>query len=357
LQGYIIPANMLFDINLKMKILKTIFEYISISLFILIIIIILFAYNKNPYNIELSNWNAGINKTLAESFGEFFGGVIGTLLSFLSVLLLIYTIIKQNIERKKDLLKENFFRMLDYHNQNVSQLSVPDVYNDNNKSEHRRAFVQYKIQIHELLRLVKKMGHSKEDIPDIAYIIFYYGIDKEWLPFVEKKLSKYKQTLAGKILKKINCYKPQISNNKLSAIERVLKKKLKNKKDVVLKTIEYLKKNNTRLKLGRTNQTNLSVYFKNMYNAIKMVDDSSLFSKEEKQELIDIYKAQLSTPELYVILFHFISIFGTTKPYEKWKKYQETYKIFNDEDLSNEFFDGYTIEDCFKKISLTEKAD
>ncbi len=327
------------------------FKYISISLFILIIIIILFAYNKNPYNIELSNWNTGINKSLAESFGEFFGGVIGTLLSFLSVLLLIYTIIEQNIEKKKDLLKENFFRMLDYHNQNVSQLSVPDVYNDNNKSEHRRAFVQYKIQIHELLCLVKKIDEKylKKDIADIAYIIFYYGIDKEWLPFIEDKLSKYKETLAGKILNKINSYKLQISDKELSTIEKKLKKKLKNKKDIVSRTIEHLKKASTKLKLGRTNQTNLSIYFKNMYNAIKMVDDSSLLSKEEKQGLIDIYKAQLSTPELYVILFHFISRFGTTKPYEKWKKYQETYKIFNDEDLSNEFFDGYTIEDCFLK--------
>lgn len=339
--------------------LRILFLIVTILLLIIVIISVCFISYKDTYNFDLCFLGTKVDENLANSFGTFFGGFIGTLLSFLSVFILIYTTIDQYIGKKKDLLKENFFRMLDYHNQNVSQLSVPDVYNDNNKSEHRRAFVQYKIQIHELLCLVKKIDEKylKKDIADIAYIIFYYGIDKEWLPFIEDKLSKYKETLAGKILNKINSYKPQISDKELSTIEKKLKKKLKNKKDVVSRTIEHLKKASTKLKLGRTNQTNLSIYFKNMYNAIKMVDDSSLLSKEEKQGLIDIYKAQLSTPELYVILFHFISRFGTTKPYEKWEKYQETYKIFNDEDLSNEFFDGYTIEDCFKKISLTEKAD
>ena len=169
-----------------------------------------------------------------------------------------------------------------------------------------------------------KNNEKKIYAANLAYIIFYYGVDEkestEWDMFTKEKLANE------------SCPDELISN---------ILKKIRDNKHC----------------LGRTNQTSLSVYFKNMYNAIKMVDDSSLLSKEEKQGLIDIYKAQLSTPELYVILFHFISRFGTTKPYEKWKEYQDTYKIFNDEDLSNEFFDGYTIQDCFKKILLTEKAN
>ena len=329
--------------------LRILFLIVTILLLIIVIISVCFISYKDTYNFDLCFLGTKVDENLANSFGTFFGGFIGTLLSFLSVFILIYTTIDQYIGKKKDLLKENFFRMLDYHNQNVSQLSVPDVYDNNNKSEHRRVFVQYKIQIHLLSILIKEIldGFIKPDlnkynfqkdkrnnnennnerkiyVANLAYIIFYYGVDKkkdtEWDTFTKEKLSKE------------SCPDELITN-----------------------IIEKIREN--KHCLGRTNQTSLSVYFKNMYNAIKMVDDSSLLSKEEKQGLIDIYKAQLSTPELYVILFHFISRFGTTKPYEKWEKYQETYKIFNDEDLSNEFFDGYTIEDCFEKISLTEKAD
>lgn len=333
--------------------LRILFLIVTILLLIIVIISVCFISYKDTYNFDLCFLGTKVDENLANSFGTFFGGFIGTLLSFLSVFILIYTTIDQYIGKKKDLLKENFFRMLDYHNQNVSQLSVPDVYNDNNKSEHRRAFVQYKIQIHLLMKEIldgfietdlnkytfelisqnKRKIENKEKTENketeiykanLAYIIFYYGVDKkestEWDMFTKKKLASE------------SCPDELISN--------ILKRIREN---------EYC--------LIRTNQTSLSVYFKNMYNAIKMVDDSSLLSKEEKQGLIDIYKAQLSTPELYVILFHFISRFGTTKPYEKWKEYQDTYKILNDEDLSNEFFDGYTIQDCFKKILLTEKAN
>lgn len=302
------------------------FKYITIVIIALFLIIIFISihqiYLKNPYNIAISNYKLGIDKELASSFGEFFGGYIGTLLSFLSVILLIYTILEQNIEKKKEALKTNFFKMIDYHNQNVSQLIIPDIKNVSNKSENRRVFVQYKLQIHELLKILKEILQEKEEnriiIADISYVIFYYGIDieninSEWFNFTKKKLEKI-------YLSEKN----------------------------ILRIVDSIK--NRKLKLWRTNQTNLSVYFKNMYNAIKIVDEENLFSRYEKQELINIYKSQISTPELYVILFHFISRFGTTAPYEKWKKYQDTYGIFSQEDLDNDFFDGYVIDDCFKNI-------
>lgn len=302
------------------------FKYITIVIIALFLIIIPISihqiYLKNPYNIAISNYKLGIDKELASSFGEFFGGYIGTLLSFLSVILLIYTILEQNIEKKKEALKTNFFKMIDYHNQNVSQLIIPDIKNVSNKSENRRVFVQYKLQIHELLKILKEILQEKEEnriiIADISYVIFYYGIDieninSEWFNFTKKKLEKI-------YLSEKN----------------------------ILRIVDSIK--NRKLKLWRTNQTNLSVYFKNMYNAIKIVDEENLFSRYEKQELINIYKSQISTPELYVILFHFISRFGTAAPYEKWKKYQDTYGIFSQEDLDNDFFDGYVIDDCFKNI-------
>lgn len=56
-------------------------------------------------------------------------------------------------------LENHFFRMIDYHNQNVSQFNIPNI--DRRKadiSEARRAFVQFKIQIKRLLKIVQDIN-------------------------------------------------------------------------------------------------------------------------------------------------------------------------------------------------------
>lgn len=333
-----------------------------------------------------------IDAELASKFGDLFGGFVGTIFSFLSVLLLIYTIINQEKEYKeqkerynkenkeqqekyneqqkeynKNILRTNFFKMLDYHNQNVSQLSVPNINNENNKSEHRRAFVQYKIQIHRLLILIKDIvskdsnilkiqkekGEDNIAIADIAYTIFYYGIDTGWLPLIKKELERYKELSAEGLLEKIKSLKGNVSNEKT-----VSKNRRNCEKSNITNTNE--RKSNAGMKINRTNQTNLSVYFKNMYSAIKMVDESQILSQEEKEELINIYKAQLSNPELYVLLFYLISGFGKADYNKNWQKYQNTYKFFDTEreEIPADYFNIYSDEgqcilkysekDCFK---------
>ena len=217
-------------------ILSSIFGLIGITSFFFII------FNKS-YHFGVSNI---IDTELASEFGDFFGGLIGTIFSILSVFLLIYTILHQNRESQKSALETNFFRMIDYHNQNVNQLKVSNL--DSNKNdiyEGRRAFVQFKIQIHRLFEIVTQIVEEKEykltdkEIADIVYIVFYYGINGSWVSFIESKLERYKpfhKELANEIQNRIN--------------------------------------SNPDLKIGRTNQTNLSTYFRNMYNAIKLVDDS-----------------------------------------------------------------------------------
>lgn len=46
--------------------------------------------------------------------------------------------------------------------------------------------------------------------------------------------------------------------------------------------------------LGRTNQNYLSVYFRSMYNTIKIIDTTNLLAENEKIEYIKILRAQLS---------------------------------------------------------------
>jgi hypothetical protein len=265
-------------------------------------------FNKAYFNTSLS-----IDTDLASKFGDFFGGYIGTLFSILSVLLLIYSIFNQNIETKKNEIRNHFFKMVDYHNENVKQLNISHIDTEKDYlSEGRRAFVIFKIQIKRLLELVQEVNTAdnyqldKSSVIDIAYIIFYYGLDSKWIPFIQEKLKKYP-----------------------------------NHNDIIQKLLTKID-SNSKLKLGRTNQTSLSTYFRNMYNAIKLVDDNKFLSDTEKMDLIKIYRAQLSNPELYVLFFNLTSRFG-----KKWKdkEFVTTYKFIKN--IPKDYCDGYEPNDFF----------
>lgn len=300
-------------INILMnKITKWVFLFLSLIFGLIGIISFFFIIFNNSYHFNNTHT---IDPNLASQFGDFFGGFVGTIFSILSVFLLIYTILHQNRESNKAALETNFFRMVDYHNQNVNQLKIAhlDSTKPNDVSEGRRAFVQFKIQIHRLFEVInkivqdKKYSLTKEQIADIVYIIFYYGIDGSWVSFIETKLERYSpihKELANEIQSRINL--------------------------------------NPNLKIGRTNQTNLSTYFRNMYNAIKLVDQSKSLNKKEKRELINIYRAQLSNPELYVLFFNILSRFG-----KKWKenKYITTYEFLKN--IPHNYCDGYVSNDFF----------
>nr|WP_211835423.1 putative phage abortive infection protein [Porphyromonas levii] len=148
----------------------------------------------------------------------------------------------------------------------VNQLSVDQIDIDKNeRSDGRSAFVVFKIQIHELLKLIEeinlkeKWNLKKDQRLHIAYMIFYYGIDSSWLSFLQ-----------GKIKEDVD----------INILNKILEKIQENKK----------------LKLGRSNQTSLSSYFRNMYNLIKLVDNDKYLSKQEKKSLVTIYSLNCLTP-------------------------------------------------------------
>ncbi|OUS81582.1 putative phage abortive infection protein [Pseudomonas putida] len=147
---------------------------------------------------------------------------------------------------------------------------------------------------------------------DIAYMCFYYGQSDTWIDFISQKLSFHQSgsIIAGMMLSKV-----------------------KARED---------------LKLGRTNQTDLSSYFRNMYNAIKLVDNDKYLSESEKINLVKIYRAQLSNPELYILFFNLVSRFG-----KKWnaKGYIEKYELLTN--LPVAYCDGYDPKKYFN-ISFEE---
>lgn len=283
-------------------ILITILAVVGLVSFLFIV------FNKVYFNTTFA-----IDPELASKFGDFFGGYVGTLLSALSVLLIVYSLIIQNEENRKNEIRNHFFKMIDYHNENVKTLNISHIETEKDyKNEGRRAFVIYKIQIKRLLETIQeindklKLELSNRDKVDIAYIIFYYGLDRKWADFIKDKLTRYAQH-------------SQIIDEFLHKIE-----------------------SNSNLKIGRTNQTNLSAYFRNMYNAIKLVDTDKYLTAVEKKDLINIYRAQLSNPELYVLFFNLVSRFG-----KKWIDNGFITKYTFIKNIPNGYCDGYNPKEFF----------
>lgn len=286
-----------------------ILKYLSIAFgSITIILCFCILFHKAYFNTSFE-----IDPNLASQFGDFFGGLIGTFFSILSIILLIYTIVNQSLESRKSAITNNFFKMIDYHNHNVEQINIPNIDTTKKEKEQgRRAFVIYKIQIKRLIQTVRDINQqndlhlSSDDIIDISYIIFYYGLSPTWSSFIQDKLNRYEcnEIIVQKLLEKIE--------------------------------------NNKELKIGRTNQTALSAYFRNMYNAIKLVDNAKELSKTEKEELIKIYRAQLSNPELYVLFFNITSRFG-----KKWKDNKYITKYHFLKNIPKDYLDGYNPKNYF----------
>ena len=275
-----------------------------VSFFLFLFVI----FNDVYYNTSLN-----ISPELASKFGNFFGGFIGTMFTITSTLLILVTLITQNIENKKSQTGNNFFKMLDYHNENVRQLNISHIKPEKTEEiRGRRAFVIFKLQIKELFKVVNEtnskleLGLSKAEIADIVYVSLFYGIDDEWKEFSNELFVGYVDH------------------------ENIVKQLIEHKK-------------NHEWYIGRTNQTSLSSYYRNIYNAIKLIDDDKYLNIKEKEEYVKILRAQLSNPELYVLYFNTMSRFG-----EKWKdkKYIKKYKLMDN--IPDKYLDGYGLKDLYK---------
>lgn len=211
--------------------------------------------------------------------------------------------------------------MIDFHNENVKNYKIKNIDNENkeNFEEGRKSFVIMKIQLKRLLEVVSEINFEyslslrEAEKIDIAYICFYYGQGNSWIDFIKEKFKFYE------------------------------------KGDLIAEKMMQHTSNVKKYALHRSNQTGLSCYFRNMFNAIKLIDEDKFLSKKEKKELMKIYRAQLSNPELYIIFFNLVSRFG-----KKWvdNNYVEKYDILRN--LPKMYCDGY---DPSKYFSIRYEDD
>jgi hypothetical protein len=265
-----------------------------------------------------------IDLDIGEKAGAFIAGFVGTCFGISGTAIIISTFLSQYIQNLKNQVENVFFKYIDLYYENINQINIKNY--DKEKSgineTGRSAFISMKLQLYELLQLINKFNKKIDiDLPDdfvidFAYMIFYYGFNYQWFKFIKDKFRG---------IDNIDNYLFQFSIE----IDNVGNKKL-----------------------GNTNQTFISSYMRNIYNAIKFIDTSNVLSIDEKKNYIRILRSQLSNPELYILYFNIRSRFGV-----KWiaNDYIKKYQLFTNipEDYCQEYdhkkyfpnVDGFSYED------------
>lgn len=244
-------------------------------------------------------------------------GIYNAFFSFLAFIILIVTLIMQMRDAKKRQLIDSFFKMVDLHSAHLERLTTfPIMEKEDFKEIHgEKAFVQFKIQIECLLESIRSINEelqlnlTQADIADIAYVCFYFGVDERWKENLKAQLSAYE------------------SRDKL--VEYIINEVRRNKN----------------YRLGRVNQNSLSCYYRTMYNAIRMIDESTLLSKNEKYHFVKILRSQLSNAELYVLFFNLLSRFGAT-----WKEQELVTRYNLVQNIPEGYCSGYDPKDFFPNI-------
>lgn len=285
-------------------------------------------FNKAYFN---TSWE--IDTKLAADFGSFVGGFVGTIFSLTGTLVVAYTFEKQfrrtnemfeeqNKQNRKSEATNNFFKMIDFQNSIVGQMELPNIRND--KERGRKVFVTSKEQINEILDLYSRhKGGAKDktgftiydlndnELFDFAYTLFYYGFPDM---FSDSSARDHRSNIISTLRE---------AGYSESRIERYLITMNFQICDYGYKT-DY--KPIREWLINRVNQPYLSSYFQNLYGAINLVDSNSDFEKSEKENLINILRAQLSTPELYILDIHSRSKISEVAG-EDWSTYIGKYDL------------------------------
>lgn len=191
--------------------------------------------------------------------------------------------------------ESNYFQLLNLHRENVLEMHYRDV-------DSRYVFLKMMGQLFEVFeRLDQKFDFQKElsnqDLINIGYIIFYYGLEEE-----------VEDVLKTKFLKKY----PQRFERLYDTINDLRQRPNPNEK---YKQYKFY---------YNGHQSRLGHYFRHLYKTISFVDQNDFLIDQQKMNYIDIIKAQLSNHEQSILFFFAISDLGT-----QWKQTNDLITKYN----------------------------
>lgn len=252
----------------------------------------IWALNESNYTLADSEHEVSISET--GNVGDFVGGVVGTVLSFASVILLILTLTDQRDQNKLDRFGQTFYEMLHIHNDNVTSMKLKDVDNTTGRDVFTKLVTDYE-HIYDIVHgcfenirsLVPLSGKNKEEKNAILERMQEYLEDKQ-------KTIKLNMRIAYGFF--------------FYGSEKFLLKSETPAENEILEHVKNL------LVLGNnmvcSHNVLLGHYYRHMFQMLKVVENASFLDEKEKYRYAKQLRAQLNDDEQVLLYYNSLSDIG-----------------------------------------------
>ncbi|EHN8718884.1 hypothetical protein BFX86_16480 [Enterobacter hormaechei] len=329
------------------------------SILFVVIGLLIFGYFLFKSSIDgYSIWpSSKTDYTVTGQFGDFVGGVIGTLFALAGTFLIYLTFQEQSKENKRSAFEAVFFEMIRLHRDNVSELRYNVTLGQEiDKYENRQVMRVIFKEFIECYREVCKFSNSKNpkdyitkkhlehlndiieknnltanpiDLAriDIAYCMVFYGVGEEGEIFLKNLFrKKYNSIYYYKLIyfiklkpKKTNISRfhnwKTIRDLDLERLKALIDELYKNRKhpEKTLSLSDFAANLDMHLpyeKYYGGHQFRLGHYFRHLYQSYKYLDNTPFLSNERRYGYGKMLRAQLSTYEQALLLVNSLSNIG-----------------------------------------------
>jgi hypothetical protein len=332
-------------------------------------ICILFAYSTNADGFTFRG-DTKIDFPITGQFGDFVGGVVGTVFALAGTLLIYLSFKEQTTQNIKEGFENTFFELVNIHRDNVNQLTYTKYDNGELRTaETRKVFRLIFSEFLECYREVKKFSNSKNSddyilpkykvklqdilatnnlkvniiefaLIDIAYSIVFFGVGEEGEIILRDKFKRrYNHQFFYHLLRYIKLKPKRENKTRWDKWKTLLSYDYKNFKKVNQEfynyrphhSIDHLSDEVKNLifkddynKYYGGHQHRLGHYFRHLFQSFKFVNYDKHLTEKEKYFYAKTLRAQLSTYEQAILFINSISTFGM-----KWEYLPEK-QLLND---------------------------
>lgn len=268
---------------------------ISLSLLIFgIVILIVFCFVLRESNYILADSEHTVSMPETGNIGDFVGGVVGTILSFASVILLILTLTDQRDQNKLERFGQTFYEMLHIHNDNVTSMKLKDVDNTTGRDVFTKLVTDYE-HIFDIV-------HSC--LENIRSLVPLSGKDMKEKNVILERMQEYLKDKQRAI--RLNM---RIAYGFFFyGSEKFLLKSELPAENEILEHVKHL------LVLGNnlvcSHNVLLGHYYRHMFQMLKLVENASFLDEKEKYGYAKQLRAQLNDDEQVLLYYNSLSDIG-----------------------------------------------
>ena len=228
------------------------------------------------------------------NIGDFIGGVVGTIFSLVSVVLLILTLTDQFHQNKLDSFGQTFYEMLHIHNDNITSMSLKDSDNTTGRDAFSKLVSQYEVIydmvqgcFNNILLINSLSAKDNEDQKD--------------------KLGKMKTYLKSQRKAVRLCMRIAYGFFFYGSEKFLLKSNVDEENQILEHVKHLLVLSNSTVK---PHNVVLGHYYRHMYQMLRLVERANFLDEDEKYVYAKQLRAQLNDDEQVLLYYNSLSDIG-----------------------------------------------